>query len=94
MSVEGELRNVHTAVTALSTDLGSKIDEVKDNVAALAREVTQVATDGVRTREEFEKHVDGHEVVAARRWSVFTEVAAGVILIVAGILIAGLTSLI
>ncbi len=101
MDAAGELRNVHAAletlgekVDASKTAMFEKIGEVKEDVAVLAREVTQVATNGVRTREEFDKHVEGHEVVEERRWSVFTQVAAGVILIVAGIVISTLVALI
>ncbi len=101
VSVEGELRNVHVALEGLGEkvdkakdDTVEKIGEVKEDVAQLAREVTQVGTDGVRTRDEFEKHVDGHEVVEGRKWGALTAVAAGVILIVAGIVIRSLAALI
>lgn len=97
MSVEGELRNVHTAITSMGQSLDGKIDalakDTGEKFAKLGREVGQIQTKVTLKCEEFDRHVEGHEVVEKRKWSVFTQVAAGVILIVAGILIGALKGL-
>lgn len=94
MSVEGELRNVHTALT----DLTAKVDEFKDATAvqlgSMGKEITELQitvkmlpVPPLRPCGDLSGHLKAHKAVSGRRWGVVASIVGGVALLVAAKLV-------